>query len=35
VDRFVAAVRELVTEGAQWAYRTEGGRCVPDTRRTG
>jgi selenocysteine lyase/cysteine desulfurase len=34
VDRFVAAVRELVTEGAQWAYRTEGGRCVPDTRRT-
>ncbi|MFC1412478.1 aminotransferase class V-fold PLP-dependent enzyme [Streptacidiphilus sp. N1-12] len=33
VDRFVAAVRELVTEGARWAYRTEGGRCVPDTRR--
>jgi selenocysteine lyase/cysteine desulfurase len=33
VDRFVAAVRELVTQGAQWAYRTEGGRCVPDTRR--
>ena len=35
VDRFVAAVRELVTEGARWAYRTEGGRCVPDTRRQG
>lgn len=35
VDRFVAAVRELVTQGAQWAYRTEGGRCVPDTRRQG
>ncbi|MFC1416770.1 aminotransferase class V-fold PLP-dependent enzyme [Streptacidiphilus cavernicola] len=33
VDRFVAAVRELVSDGAQWAYRTEGGRCVPDTRR--
>ena len=33
VERFVAAVRELVTQGAQWAYRTEGGRCVPDTRR--
>jgi len=33
VDRFVAAVRELVTQGARWAYRTEGGRCVPDTRR--
>jgi selenocysteine lyase/cysteine desulfurase len=33
VDRFVEAVRELVTDGAKWAYRTEGGRCVPDTRR--
>jgi selenocysteine lyase/cysteine desulfurase len=33
VDRFVGAVRELVTQGARWAYRTEGGRCVPDTRR--
>jgi selenocysteine lyase/cysteine desulfurase len=33
VERFVAAVRRLVTEGAEWAYRTEGGRCVPDTRR--
>ncbi|MBF9071061.1 aminotransferase class V-fold PLP-dependent enzyme [Streptacidiphilus fuscans] len=33
VDRFLRAVRELVTDGAQWSYRTEGGRCVPDTRR--
>jgi selenocysteine lyase/cysteine desulfurase len=33
IDRFLAAVRELVSEGAQWSYRTEGGRCVPDTRR--
>lgn len=30
VDRFVRAVTELVSEGAQWKYRTEGGRCVPD-----
>ncbi|MEU6866538.1 aminotransferase class V-fold PLP-dependent enzyme [Streptomyces sp. NPDC046876] len=29
VDRFVRAVRELVTEGAKWQYRTEEGRCVP------
>jgi selenocysteine lyase/cysteine desulfurase len=29
VDRFVTAVRELVTEGAKWTYRTEDGRCVP------
>ncbi|MFD0268316.1 aminotransferase class V-fold PLP-dependent enzyme [Streptomyces sp. NPDC127106] len=29
VERFVRAVRELVTEGAQWQYRTEEGRCVP------
>ncbi|RSS83445.1 aminotransferase class V-fold PLP-dependent enzyme [Streptomyces sp. WAC06614] len=29
VDRFVRAVRELVTEGARWQYRTEQGRCVP------
>ncbi|MFJ2731967.1 aminotransferase class V-fold PLP-dependent enzyme [Streptomyces sp. NPDC087317] len=29
VDRFVAAVRELVREGAKWTYRTEDGRCVP------
>ncbi|MGW4028554.1 aminotransferase class V-fold PLP-dependent enzyme [Streptomyces sp. NPDC004838] len=31
VERFVRAVRELVTEGARWSYRTEDGRCVPDT----
>jgi selenocysteine lyase/cysteine desulfurase len=30
VDRFVTAVRTLVREGAQWNYRTEDGRCVPD-----
>ncbi|MBO8191307.1 aminotransferase class V-fold PLP-dependent enzyme [Streptomyces oryzae] len=30
VDRFVAAVRELVREGARWNYRTEDGRCVPE-----
>ncbi|MGC5345897.1 aminotransferase class V-fold PLP-dependent enzyme [Streptomyces sp. DT171] len=30
VRRFVRAVRELVRDGAQWKYRTEGGRCVPD-----
>ncbi|WP_199827023.1 aminotransferase class V-fold PLP-dependent enzyme [Streptomyces sp. WM6378] len=29
VDRFVRAVRELVTQGAKWQYRTESGRCVP------
>ncbi|MEU8969571.1 aminotransferase class V-fold PLP-dependent enzyme [Streptomyces monashensis] len=29
VERFVTAVRELVTEGARWQYRTEDGRCVP------
>ncbi|WP_225822695.1 aminotransferase class V-fold PLP-dependent enzyme [Streptomyces naphthomycinicus] len=29
VERFVKAVRELVTQGAQWTYRTEDGRCVP------
>ncbi|MFI9565761.1 aminotransferase class V-fold PLP-dependent enzyme [Streptomyces rishiriensis] len=29
VDRFVTAVRELVTQGAKWRYRTENGRCVP------
>ncbi|MDH6139095.1 MULTISPECIES: aminotransferase class V-fold PLP-dependent enzyme [Kitasatospora] len=33
VDRFLAAVRELVTDGARWTYRNEGGRCVADTRR--
>ncbi|MFE7380886.1 aminotransferase class V-fold PLP-dependent enzyme [Streptomyces zhihengii] len=30
VERFVTAVRELVSQGAQWKYRTEDGRCVPD-----
>jgi selenocysteine lyase/cysteine desulfurase len=29
VGRFVTAVRELVTNGAKWQYRTEDGRCVP------
>ncbi|MFB6441556.1 aminotransferase class V-fold PLP-dependent enzyme [Streptomyces sp. NPDC056411] len=29
IDRFVDAVRELVTNGARWNYRTEDGRCVP------
>ncbi|TQK43983.1 selenocysteine lyase/cysteine desulfurase [Streptomyces sp. SLBN-118] len=29
VERFVRAVRELVTDGAKWTYRTEDGRCVP------
>ncbi|MFF2192811.1 aminotransferase class V-fold PLP-dependent enzyme [Streptomyces sp. NPDC058157] len=29
VDRFVRAVKELVTDGAKWQYRTEDGRCVP------
>ncbi|MFF4366001.1 aminotransferase class V-fold PLP-dependent enzyme [Streptomyces sp. NPDC001594] len=29
VERFVRAVRELVTSGAKWQYRTEDGRCVP------
>ncbi|MET7294092.1 aminotransferase class V-fold PLP-dependent enzyme [Streptomyces griseoloalbus] len=31
VERFVRAVRELVRDGARWTYRTEDGRCVPDT----
>ncbi|MFI1716501.1 aminotransferase class V-fold PLP-dependent enzyme [Streptomyces sp. NPDC053513] len=30
VERFVGAVKELVRDGAQWKYRTEDGRCVPD-----
>ncbi|MFJ2212417.1 aminotransferase class V-fold PLP-dependent enzyme [Streptomyces sp. NPDC101062] len=30
VERFVRAVRELVSDGARWNYRTEDGRCVPD-----
>ncbi|MFJ3819819.1 aminotransferase class V-fold PLP-dependent enzyme [Streptomyces nodosus] len=29
IERFLAAVRELVDNGAKWEYRTEGGRCVP------
>ncbi len=35
IDRFLTAVRELVTDGAAWNYRNEGGRCVVDTRRDG
>jgi hypothetical protein len=31
IDRFLAAVRALVTDGARWSYRNEGGRCVVDT----
>ncbi|MFB6782169.1 aminotransferase class V-fold PLP-dependent enzyme [Streptomyces sp. NPDC056352] len=30
IERFVRAVKELVNKGAQWTYRTEDGRCVPD-----
>ncbi|MER6101059.1 aminotransferase class V-fold PLP-dependent enzyme [Streptomyces sp. NPDC001832] len=30
IERFVRAVKELVSKGAQWQYRTEDGRCVPD-----
>ncbi|GGY92918.1 aminotransferase class V-fold PLP-dependent enzyme [Streptomyces nitrosporeus] len=30
IERFLGAVRELVTSGARWNYRTEDGRCVPD-----
>ncbi|MFG7944702.1 aminotransferase class V-fold PLP-dependent enzyme [Streptomyces cacaoi] len=30
VDRFLAATRALVRDGARWGYRTEDGRCVPD-----
>ncbi|WP_329563506.1 aminotransferase class V-fold PLP-dependent enzyme [Kitasatospora sp. NBC_01266] len=33
IDRFLGAVRELVSDGARWNYRNEGGRCVADTRR--
>ncbi|MFI7100484.1 aminotransferase class V-fold PLP-dependent enzyme [Streptomyces sp. NPDC050161] len=33
IDRFVRAVKELVTDGARWNYRTEEGRCVPDATR--
>ncbi|MET8626901.1 aminotransferase class V-fold PLP-dependent enzyme [Kitasatospora sp. NPDC004669] len=28
IERFLTAVRELVTDGAAWNYRNEGGRCV-------
>lgn len=35
VERFVRAVKELVTDGARWNYRTEDGRCVPDTGTAG
>lgn len=30
IERFLRAVSELVRQGAQWKYRTEDGRCVPD-----
>lgn len=30
IERFLRAVKELVSQGAQWKYRTEDGRCVPD-----
>ncbi|MYS87085.1 aminotransferase class V-fold PLP-dependent enzyme [Embleya scabrispora] len=30
LDRFAAAVRELVSRGAVWSYTVDGGRCVPD-----
>ncbi|MDH6127263.1 aminotransferase class V-fold PLP-dependent enzyme [Kitasatospora sp. GP82] len=33
LERFLAAVRELITDGARWTYRSEGGRCVADTLR--
>ncbi|MCX4749550.1 aminotransferase class V-fold PLP-dependent enzyme [Kitasatospora sp. NBC_01287] len=33
IERFLGAVRELVSDGARWNYRNEGGRCVADTRR--
>ncbi|MGW7279864.1 aminotransferase class V-fold PLP-dependent enzyme [Streptomyces sp. NPDC054844] len=35
VERFVNAVKELVNDGARWNYRTEDGRCVPDTSAAG
>jgi selenocysteine lyase/cysteine desulfurase len=34
VERFLRAVRELVRDGARWNYRTENGRCVPETAGT-
>ncbi|MFJ8167497.1 aminotransferase class V-fold PLP-dependent enzyme [Streptomyces sp. NPDC094473] len=30
IERFLGAVRELVSKGARWTYRTEEGGCVPD-----
>lgn len=30
IDRFVAAVGQLVREGARLSYHTQDGRCVPD-----
>ncbi|MGH3313017.1 MAG: aminotransferase class V-fold PLP-dependent enzyme [Streptomyces sp.] len=33
VERFLRAVGELVRYGARWRYRTEDGRCVPDSER--
>ena len=30
IDRFLAALRELVTHGARWQYRVDAGRYVPD-----
>jgi selenocysteine lyase/cysteine desulfurase len=33
VERFLTAVRELVTEGAKWTYETKDGRCVPAAGR--
>ncbi|MFI6643863.1 aminotransferase class V-fold PLP-dependent enzyme [Streptomyces sp. NPDC050504] len=35
LERFLRAVKELVTDGARWNYRTEEGRCVPDTSAAG
>ncbi|MFD8199863.1 aminotransferase class V-fold PLP-dependent enzyme [Streptomyces sp. NPDC059701] len=35
VERFVNAVKELVSDGARWNYRTKDGRCVPDTSAAG
>lgn len=29
IDRFLAAVRTLIDDGAAWTYHTENGRCVP------
>jgi selenocysteine lyase/cysteine desulfurase len=29
LDRFLAATRSLIADGAAWRYTTENGRCVP------